>query len=263
MKFGNKMSFGFNAVQAGQKSSTVNAEPRLIVASTLGKMTVTAPVSKALKIAVGENIMFFNNVAQVEEAIAKQAPQILEWAEANGVDINSREGQETALKEFTVWAIAKGVPKFDSKNNPILAKERYTKADKEKFIADHAQELVDANRDALIERVGNPDATDEELLAAITVDDVEAPTFHDHSGSKTATSGTSTGIGCQLNFTDTSVWNSLKADLGDLKEKKNRVFDVLLNEMFETEFNDGYKTVTVDAIPLEFISDEDPIIRNK
>ena len=34
MKLGNKISFGVQAVQAGQKSSTVNAAPQLIANST-------------------------------------------------------------------------------------------------------------------------------------------------------------------------------------------------------------------------------------
>ena len=57
-----KMNFGFTAVQAGQKSSTVNAEPRLIANSTPGKFMITSPVSKALGVAVGENIQFLNNI---------------------------------------------------------------------------------------------------------------------------------------------------------------------------------------------------------
>ena len=48
MKTFGKLNFGVQAVQAGQKSSTVNAEPQLIANSTPGKFVVTAPVSKAL-----------------------------------------------------------------------------------------------------------------------------------------------------------------------------------------------------------------------
>lgn len=263
IKLGNKLSFGFNAVVAGQKSSTVNAEPRLIANSTVGKFVITAPVSKAMNIAVGENVMFINNIANVEQAINAKYDEIVAWAEENGVDLDTREGKDAALEAFTVWAIAKGIKKYDSKGNPIMVKERYTKEDKEKFIQQNAQAIIDANRDALVARVGNPDASDEELLAAVTVDDVEVPTFHDAEGSKTATSSSATGVGCQLNFTDTSIWNTLKGDLGENKEKKNRIFDVLLQEAFEFQMSNGYETVNVTAYPVEFASDEDPIVREK
>lgn len=265
MKLGNKMSFGFNAVQAGQKSSTVNAEPMLIANSTAGKFVVTAPVSKAMQVAVGENIMFLNNIANVEAAIAQRVDEIVAWANESGVDLDTREGQDAALQAFTVWAIAKGVKQYDSKGNPIMASERYTKEDKQKFIETHGAELLDdpATREQLMARVGNPDASDEELIAAITVDDIEAPKYHASTGSKTATTASATGVGCQLNFTDTAIWNAMKADLGEDKEKKNRNYKVLLDEAFETEVSNGKSNVTVTAFPLEFDADTDPIVREK
>jgi len=258
-----KSSFGFNAVQAGQKNATVNAEPRLVANSTVGKFMVTSPVTKAMGIAVGDNIMFLNNIANVEAAISAQNEDLVAWADENGYDLTTREGQDAVLEAFTVWAIAKGLPQYDSKGNPVMGKERYTKEDKQKYIEAHAEELVAANRDALIERVGNPDASDEELLAAITVDDIDSPEVQVVSGSKTATTSTATGVGCQLNFTDTSIWNTLKGDLGENKNKKNRIFDVLLNEGMSLEVSDGYQVQTVVAYPIEFKADEDPIVRGE
>lgn len=263
MKLGNKVSFGFSAIQSGQKSATVNAEPRLIASSTLGKFTVTAPVSKAMGVAVGENIVFLNNIAEIENAITSNHEDLVNWANENGIDLATREGADAAIQAFTVWAIAKGIKQYDSRNNPIMASERYTKEDKQRFIEQHAEELVAANRETLIERNGGVDADDATLAALITVDDVESPKFHACNGSKTATSGSSTGVGCQLNFSDTAIWNSIKSDLGDAKEKKNRVFKVCLDEAFKTMIHDGYKEVEVTAFPLEFVSDEDPIVREK
>lgn len=261
----NKISFGITAVQAGQKSTTVNADPRLIANSTNGKFSITSPVSKALNIAVGENVMFLNNIANVEQAIKQNNADILEWCEENGIDINTREGQDAILKEFTLWAIAKGVKQYDSKGNPIYGSERFTKEDKEKFIADHAAEYIQDEefRAVLIERVGDENASDEDLIAAITVDDVESPKFHACTGSKTATTSSATGVGCQLNFTDTSIWTALKADLGDDKDKKNRNYAVLLDEGFNTEVHNGKENVSVIAYPIEFIDDTDPIVREK
>lgn len=258
-----KTSFGFSAVQAGQKNATVNAEPRLVANSTQGKFQITAPVSKAMNIAVGDNVMFINNIAAVEQAISQNHEDIVAWANENGVDLTSREGQDAALEAFTVWGIAKGLPQFDSKGNPVMVKERYTKEDKLKYIQLHAAELVEANREALIERVGNADASDEELVAAITPEDIESPTVQSVSGSKTATTSNATGVGCQLNFTDTAIWGTLKANLGDDKTKKNRIFAVLLDEGFEVPVTNGYEEKSVMVYPIEFKADEDPIVRGE
>lgn len=261
MKLGNKISFGVQAVQAGQKSSTVNAAPQLIANSTIGKFVITSPVSKALNIAVGENVMFLNNIAGVEAAIQQRVDDVVNYATENGIDINTREGEEQLLATFTQWYIAKGVKQYDSKGNPVMASERYTKEDKAKYLAEHSMEIVDANRDALIAEFG--EMSDEELAEKLTVDMVEAPKFHACSGSKTATTASATGVGCQLNFTDTAIWGALKADLGDAATKKNRVYSVKLDESEEVEFNNGKENVKVTIFPIEFVEDNDPIVREK
>ena len=144
-----------------------------------------------------------------------------------------------------------------------MAAVRMSKDDKVAYLKAHGMELVEANRDALKERLGNPDATDEELLASISPDEVESPKYHLAEGSKTATTSSATGVGLQLNFTDTAIWNLIKEDLGENKTKKNRVFNVLLDEASVVPFDNGYKVVEVKAYPIEFVSDEDPIIRGK
>ena len=226
MKLGNKISFGVQAVQAGQKSSTVNAAPQLIANSTSGKFVITSPVSKALNVAVGENVMFLNNIQGVEAAIQ---------------------------------ARVEDVKQYDAKGNPIMASERYTKDDKAKYLDEHKMEIVDANRDALVAQFG--EMSDEELAEKLTIDMVEAPKFHACSGSKTATTASATGVGCQLNFTDTAIWGALKADLGDLATKKNRIYNVLLDEVQKVDFNNGKENVTIDIYPIEFVEDTDPIVR--
>lgn len=259
MKLGNKISFGVQAVQAGQKSSTVNAAPQLIANSTSGKFVITSPVSKALNVAVGENVMFLNNIQGVEAAIQARVEDVVNYAAENGIDINTREGEEQLLSVFTQWFIAKGVKQYDSKGNPIMASERYTKEDKAKYLDEHKMEIVDANRDALVAQFG--EMSDEELAEKLTVDMVEAPKFHACSGSKTATTASATGVGCQLNFTDTAIWGALKADLGDLATKKNRIYNVLLDDVQKVDFNNGKENVTIDIYPIEFVEDTDPIVR--
>ena len=142
---------------------------------------------------------------------------------------------------------------------------RCTKEDKLEAIAQNGAEMIkdEAFRAVLIERVGDENASDEELIAAIEVDDIESPKTESYTGSKTATTGTATGVGCPLNFTDTSIWNAMKADLKDAKDTKNRVYNVLLDQPMEVEVNNGFKNVTVTAYPIEFVEDVDPIVRNK
>ena len=261
MKTFGKFNFGVQAIQAGQKSATVNAEPQLIANSTFGKFVVTAPVSKALNIAVGENIMFLNNIAGVEAAVQSRNSDVVAYAEELGIDLSTREGEDALVDALTQWFIAKGVPQYKSNGEPIMAVERYTKDDKAKYLAEHAMELVEANRDALVEQFG--ELSDEELAEKLTVDMVESPKCHSASGSKTATTASATGVGCQLIFTDSAIWSTLKKDLGDDATKKNRIYDVVLDEAQTTEFNNGKENVTITIIPFVFKEDTDPIVRTK
>lgn len=264
MKLGNKVQFGVQAVIAGQKSAVLNAMPQLIANSTAGKFTATGPVSKALDVAVGQNIMFFNNITSIENAIAQRLEDLVEFANEKGLDLDTREGQEAVLKEFTQWFIAKGEATYDDKGNPILAAQRFTKDEKLAFIEKHKAEILANNREALVERAGDENATDEELMALITVDDIESPKYHVHSGSKTATTSNATGVGCQLGFTDTAIWNALKADLAeDAKTKVNRVFKVNLDEATKVQFSNGYQIVDVMAYPIEFVEDAAPVRRGE
>ena len=258
MKLG-KISFGVSAVVAGQKSSTVNAAPQLVANSTKGKFTITSPVSKALGIAPGENMMFMNNISGIETEIAKRNPDLMAYAEEKGWDLDTREGQEACIKEFTQWYIAKGQPIYDNKGQAVTAKAAMTKEEKQALIDEHAMDIVAANREELLKRSGKDEATDEELVEFITVDDIESPTYHVNSGSKCSTTGKATGVGCQLGCTDRSIWTQLKSDLGDNMEKKNRVYTVELGEGENQEFFNGNDTVTVVAYPITFVEDTDPL----
>lgn len=260
MKLGNKIQFGVAAVVAGQKSSTVNAAPQLIANSTLGKFVITAPVSKALRIAVGENVMFLNNIAGVEAAIQQRVDDVVNYANENGYDLDTREGEQAVLNAFTQWFIAKGVPMYNSKGEPVMASERYTAADKAKYLEANAMAIVEANREALVAEFG--EMSDEELAGKLTIDMIESPKYHACSGSKTSSTTSATGIGVQLNFTDTAIWGALKADIAE-PTKKNRVFKVLLDDMTEIPYNNGKEETMVCIFPIEFVEDNDPIVREK
>lgn len=276
-----KIEFGFTAMQAGQKNTTVNAEPRLIVNSTTGKFSISAPVSKALNIAVGEHVQFLNNIPDIEAAIAERNPELVEWAKENNVDLDTREGKEITLKTFTTFCICKGVPQYNAKGEEIMASVRYTREEKlAAAIADIDGLLASEGAvEALAQVMENDNFTKEELLEVLStkedneftttvkdfvVSKIESPKYHSHTGSKTATTGNATGVGCQLNFSDTAIWNILKADLGDAKETKNRVYRVNLEDAITNAYaHNGQQAVQVTAYRLEFLEDVDPIVRTK
>ena len=265
MKFG-KLSFanGFSVVQNGMKQATVNAKPTLIANSTQGKFTITAPVSKAMNLAAGEYIMFVNNEAIVEKLVSERDPEILNYIQENNlnIDIETYEGQKELVRELTTWGIAKGYEVRDKTNAPIMVKERYSQADKEKFLKDNAAAMLDELRDVLISRVGDENATDEELIASLTVDDIEVPQYALHKGAKTSSNTAGATIGVNLGFTDTQIWSSLKEGMTD-KKKQNRIFDVAIDKAVHTTTNNGFEEVPITVFPIEFASDEDITIREK
>lgn len=258
MKLGIK--FGISAVVAGQKKSSVMAEPMLTAQSTQGKFIITPIVSKTLNIANGEYIMFLNNIQGVEAAIQSRSEELLTLAAENNIDIETAEGQEQIMKMVSQWFIAKGVPQYDAKGEPIMVSERYTKADKEKYLDVHKAEIVAANHDELVGIFG--ELSDDELADKLTIDMVEVPKYHKCSGCKTASTSTTNGTGLQLNFSDSAVWSSLKADIAE-PTTKNRVFDVKLDEGTVIDYFDGYKNVNVTVYPIEFSKDTEVIARNK
>jgi len=262
MKLGIK--FNVNAVIAGQKSSLVNATPQLIAKSTPGQFTITAPVSKALGIAVGENVMFLNNISGIEQAIQARPDELVNYANEHGWDIDTPEGADALVKDLTTWYIAKGVLMFKKSGEPILGTVRVTKEEKAAKIAQDGlkmiQEMSDEDKAAFAEAKNLVGADDDTLAAAITPDDVPSPTFHAASGSKTAATAQATGVGLQLNFTDTAIWDTLKADVDD-KKAINRVFDVKLDEVETAKYNNGKEDITINIYPIEFVEDKTPMER--
>ena len=205
--------------------------------------------------------MFLNNIAGVEAAVQAKGEDILALAAELGYDLNTKDGEDAMVAHLTQWYIAKGVLQYNSKGEPVMATERYTKEDKVKYLAEHALELVAANRDALVKEFG--ELSDEELAEHLTVDMVESPKFHAASGSKTATTASTTGVGCQLIFTDSSIWTSLKKDLGDDAPRMNRVYKVLVDEAQTAEFNNGKENIDITILPIEFKEDVAPVVRTK
>lgn len=261
MKLGNKLSFGVNAVISGQKVATVKAIPQLIANSTAGKFQVTSPVSKALNVAVGEHIMFLNNIAGVEQAVQARVEDVVNFAAENNFDLSTREGEDAVVKALTQWFIAKGVPQYKANGEPIYATVRMTKEEKEKYLEDNKLSIAEANREALVEQYG--EMSNEELAEKITIDMVDYPKYHVASGSRTATSSNGVGVGYPLTFTDSAIWNALKIDLGDDANKKNRIFDVALDDAQMVDYNNGKEVIKISIYPINFVEDAEPILRGK
>lgn len=264
MKLGIK--FNVNAVLAGQKSSMLNATPQLLAKSTSGQFTITSPVSKALGIAAGDNVMFLNNIDGIEAMIQSRPDELVAYCNEQGWDLDTPEGQEALIKDQTIWYIAKGVALRKRNGEPMYSTIRVTKEEKMAQIAERGVEMIaamsDEDKAAFAEAKGLVGASDEELAASLIPDDVPSPVTQAYSGSKTASTAQATGVGLQLNFTDTAIWEALKGDLAD-KNSVNRVFDVKLDEPETAQYNNGFEVVNINIYPVEFVEDKAPVVRTK
>lgn len=255
----NGLSFGISAVASGVKSSAVNAEPQLIVSPSKGGFAITGSVSKALGLQPGDNIMFANNIADVESIVmTKENEDVLNYAKENGFDLDTAEGVEACIKSLSVWYIAKGVPMFKKDGTEATAYVRLTKEEKKKFYNENVGSIIAANRAQLIAAYNlNEDATDDEIKEHYTVDEMQNPQTQAFSGCKLSASGNAVGTGLKLTFSDTSNWEQLKADMED-KTALKRVFSVDIKAGETGKFNDGYKIVDVIYYPLGEYTDEKP-----
>lgn len=256
-----KSAFGFSAVNAGQRS--VSVEPQLHALSTLGGFKLTAPVTKALGIAPGDYVMFINNVAEIDAAIATSSPEVVAFAEEHGLELGTPELAIAMHKEFDMWAVAKGIALYKSNGVALTVKERLTSKDREA--------LVMADFDATLEAAMT--SGNEELVAALSREGIEkdeqvkilaslieGKEVQKYQGSKTATTSGCTGVGLSLNFTDTNVWNQLKVDMEDA-EAMNRVFDVDLDNIQTIVLNNGCEDVKVPIVVLGDYADKTPVAR--
>lgn len=255
----NGLSFGISAVASRVKSNVVNSEPQLIVATTKGSFSITGSVSKALGLQAGDNIMFANNIADVESIVmAKENADVLNYAKENGFDLDTAEGVEACVKSLTVWYIAKGVPMFKKDGTEATVSVRLTKEEKKKLYDENVDAIIAANRDQLIAAYNlSDDATDDEIKEHYTVDEMQNPQTQAFSGCKLAANGNAVGTGLKLSFSDTNNWEQIKADMED-KTALKRVFSVDIKNGETGKFNDGHKIVDVIYYPLGEYTDEKP-----
>lgn len=252
------MGFGFSAVNAGQRNTTV--EPQVIAVSTDGNFRITPPVSRVLGIGHGDYVMFLSNVDNIDAAILNKDSQIVEFCEANGLELGSPEAAIAIHKEFDMWAIAKGIVEYDPKGNMKTCQERLTKKDKIKFVSQNFDEMLegamaeadDETKDAL-SREGITKEEQMDILTAF-VTPRELPKY---KGSKAANPAQTTGAGTSLNFTDSNVWKQMKYDMEE-PNKFNRVFDVDVEDVQTVVINNGYVDVEVKALVLGEYTDKEP-----
>lgn len=248
-----KISFGFKAVVAGQKASVSSADPQLTVASTPGKFAITPAVSSLMGLQPGEYIQFADNIGEIEAAIRNRQPELVAWADENGLDLNTAEGVSMTIKEFRILGIFKGVALMDSKNEQRMGNARTSKEEKAAYAAEHRDEIVAQLVAAGIE------ATEENILNS--VGSKQEPAF---SGSKLASSTDMTGTGLALTFTDSNVWNVLKSDVDkDYRIRMKRVFDVDVKNTIKMPFNNGFENIEVEVFPLINGKDEEVAPREK
>ena len=71
--------FGFAVVAAGQRNMT--ADPQVIATSTEGGFRITGPVTRILGIQHGDYVMFINNVANIDQAIANKVEELVAFVD--------------------------------------------------------------------------------------------------------------------------------------------------------------------------------------
>lgn len=263
-----KSSFGFSAVNAGQRMSG-NVDPQLLAVSTNGGFRLTGAATRLLGIMPGDNVMFVNNLVEIDSAIADAThpmhADLEAFCEERGLVLGEPEAAVAIHEEYDMWAVAKGIQEFDTKGNAKVAKERLSKKDKITYATQHFDEMyqtvmdseeegADAVRDQLT-REGVTREEQLEILAGL----VSGKDVDSYTGSKCANPTGQSGTGLSVTFTDSNVWAQLKKDLSaDEREKVNRVFDLAVDDITSIQISNGYQVVDVKIIPLAGYTDKTP-----
>lgn len=259
----NGLSFGINVVASRVKVSSIITEPILVASATKGTFSISGAVSKALGLVAGDNIMFANDAYDVEKAVVNRVDAVVEFAQKNGFDLDTPEGTSACVAAITTWYIAKGVPMFRKSGDPVMVNVRLTKEEKKKYFDEHVDEVIENNRDKLIAAYQLAEtATDEEIKAAFKVDDMPSPQIQAVSGCKLGASGSATGTGLKLSFSDTNNWEQLKADMED-KSAMKRAFDVDIKNPIVAKYNNGKDDVDVTFYALGGYKDVVPSRNSK
>jgi hypothetical protein len=147
-------------------------------------------------------------------------------------------------------------------------KQAYLDANRDAIYAAHKEEILTAVKEAY-EAQGVELPTDEAELDAVAKDaitvasidskEVPAPDIQDYVGSRLSSIGGGDGVGTQLNFSDTGIWNGIKSDLENPRGI-NRRFEILDEYITTMEVVNGARKEKVVVFPLVFVSDEAPAV---
>lgn len=263
-----KSSFGFSMVNAGQRMSG-NVDPQLIAVSTNGGFRLTGAATRLLSIMPGDNVMFVNNLGEIDSAITDAThpmhADLIAFCEERGLTLGEPEASEAIHAEFDMWAVAKGIQEFDTKGNAKVAKERLSKKDKTTYATQNFDEMMqmimeseEEGADAVRDQLNRDGITREEQIEILS-GLVSGKEVDSYTGSKCANPTGQNGVGLSVTFTDSNVWAQLKKSLpADEREKVNRIFDLAVDDITNVQISDGYKLVDVKVIPLASFTDKTP-----
>lgn len=263
-----KSSFGFSMVNAGQRMSG-NVDPQLIAVSTNGGFRLTGAATRLLSIMPGDNVMFVNNLGEIDSAITDAThpmhADLVGFCEERGLMLGEHEASEAIHAEFDMWAVAKGIQEFDTKGNAKVAKERLSKKDKTTYATQNFDEMMqmimeseEEGADAVRDQLNRDGITREEQIEILS-GLVSGKEVDSYTGSKCANPTGQNGVGLSVTFTDSNVWSQLKKSIpADEREKVNRVFDLAVDDITTVKISDGYKLVDVKVIPLASFTDKTP-----
>lgn len=264
-----RVTFGVTSVVAGRRAMEV--EPQLIATSTAGGFRVTGPVTTALRLQHGDYIQFAHNIDTIDAGIlGKGSAEIEElnaefraYVESQGLVWGTPEADAAIHAAYDLYFICKGVKQLDKTGKAVTVPARLTKEDRMAFVEANYDEMLAAalenGSDKLKEILASDDATDEQKKEALC-SCVEADEIEKYTGSRLATPSGQIGTGLNLNFSDTNMWKTLKADLGDAADTVNRVYSIDLEDVVMLQVSNGYEVVDVKAFafsPAEF-ADEKP-----
>ena len=253
----NGIKFGFGVVQSGQRKAAY--DPELAVLTTHGGFRITPQVSKALGIANGDYVMFINNFDQIDAAARAQADVVVDYCNQNGLDITDPATLDTLHEVFGQWAIAKGIKAYSDKGVVLKVVDRMSKKEKEAAVAanfDAALEAAMASDDAELKDAVSAEGLTRDQQIEILAAAMAAPEVDKYLGSKCANASDMIGTGVVLNFTDSNIWNILKADLRkEVKTSVIRSYPIDLTQLDYCEVNNGYEKVRVPYLPIskEFV----------
>lgn len=245
---------GVSPVASGQRATSAEVEPQLIVKNGRGSFGLSASATRAMNLSVGDYVQFHNNIDGVMNLINSKDEKFLEYCDENSLDITTDEGIATTVAELSQWYISKGYQLFSPKGKAMKVSERTTKEDKKAYIDANKDVIVDSLREALVERAvkdgkEGAELSDEELAMYISVDDVQSGEKDQYSGSLTANVAKRVGVGAPVTFTDSNIWGQLR---GEAKEKQNAIYSVEVTEGEDVVVTNGYKDITIRIYPINF-----------